>query len=393
MSFEELGATKCIVQLGQTLDGQTEKWADVPCRAIDPQLRPTKVVCQKLTDVIQRFQCEDSILELSCRQGKVLDIVSAHYGRDVPGSERCSGPSNDNKYNTHICPNGMSDVTGTLRKLCQHRESCSMLPTHKTEEFPSGVFPSDPCYGIFKYAEVNYRCKELQPRIEKKSCTVHPVGPDNYRLIQCDILSNSALTNRWRKDRTKTFIYNAGYIDLFWKKVHSLDDARDECAAAGGSLPEPKNEIENQILADVGNYMFYLGITDTQKEGDFRYISDDLPITWDYWAKWATPPNPPFDDTNRNCVAMKIDFRDMDAAYNPQFWENWPCYSQTFMKVVCQTEKYQSSITPLGANHYKVELKINNWNNAQDHGDYMLLLENESNVKQSYVLTTDISTN
>ena len=87
--------------------------------------------------------CEHGNLLLTCPPGKWLNILSANYGRtDV--NTCCVRQS---ECNSNSC---YRDVLGTLSRRCNTMSSCSMAA--QNEQF------GDPCYGIYKYLDVTYKC-------------------------------------------------------------------------------------------------------------------------------------------------------------------------------------------------------------------------------------------
>ncbi|XP_056386511.1 pulmonary surfactant-associated protein A-like isoform X2 [Hyla sarda] len=82
----------------------------------------------------------------------------------------------------------------------------------------------------------------------------------------------------------------------------NYNDAINTCARAGGQLPIPLNEDENNaVKKTVNQYNFfaYLGVNDLQDEGTFRYLSGEK-IKFSIWYD-NQPDN---SKLNEDCVEM-----------------------------------------------------------------------------------------
>ncbi|XP_052282102.1 L-rhamnose-binding lectin CSL3-like [Dreissena polymorpha] len=87
--------------------------------------------------------CEGSSMYLSCPPGQVLYVHSGVYGR-TQGAVIC--PHQSIKTTNCVSPSS----TATVANLCNGKNLCSLSATN-------GVF-GDPCYGTYKYLEVEYAC-------------------------------------------------------------------------------------------------------------------------------------------------------------------------------------------------------------------------------------------
>ena len=93
--------------------------------------------------------CEGDNLDLTCPSLSKINIIDANYGR--LSSDVCSqGRPASQTQNTNCTS---SEALGVIKKACEGKVQCSVLVDHHT--LNSGA---DPCYGIFKYATVNYKC-------------------------------------------------------------------------------------------------------------------------------------------------------------------------------------------------------------------------------------------
>ncbi|XP_044276254.1 pulmonary surfactant-associated protein D-like [Varanus komodoensis] len=82
----------------------------------------------------------------------------------------------------------------------------------------------------------------------------------------------------------------------------NFDDLKQRCLQAGGQLASPRNAAENtavQQIAALYNKIVFLGITDLQSEGKFKYLNGDA-ISYSNWL-----PGEPNNDKNReHCVEV-----------------------------------------------------------------------------------------
>ncbi|XP_075698902.1 pulmonary surfactant-associated protein D-like [Rhinoderma darwinii] len=86
-------------------------------------------------------------------------------------------------------------------------------------------------------------------------------------------------------------------------KELTYDQSKEECQKAGGQVATPKSSEENNAVLNIAQFykMFpFLGITDSQTEGTFRY-PDGNPITYSNWN--TGEPNQAGEE---NCVEMQL---------------------------------------------------------------------------------------
>ncbi|XP_040292886.1 collectin-43-like isoform X4 [Bufo bufo] len=109
--------------------------------------------------------------------------------------------------------------------------------------------------------------------------------------------------------RTKALLFARGAIageNIFVTSGKELtyDESKAICLKAGGQLATPRNSEENNAILNIAQYYnmsVYLGITDIQTEGTFRYLDGKL-ITYSNWN--IGEPNQRGEE---DCVEMKID--------------------------------------------------------------------------------------
>merc|ERR1712106_597384 len=94
--------------------------------------------------------CEGSELNISCEAGNLINLISVNYGRTALGQDIC-----DSTYPTSNTNCKSSTSMKEVADRCSDKVSCSVGASN-------GIF-GDPCYGTYKYLEVQYTCE--QPRI------------------------------------------------------------------------------------------------------------------------------------------------------------------------------------------------------------------------------------
>nr|XP_016851014.1 PREDICTED: pulmonary surfactant-associated protein D [Anolis carolinensis] len=82
----------------------------------------------------------------------------------------------------------------------------------------------------------------------------------------------------------------------------NFDDLKQRCQQAGGQLASPRNSAENTAIKDIVvlyQKSAFLGITDIQTEGTFRYLNGET-IVYSNWQ--AGEPNN--DHNQEDCVEV-----------------------------------------------------------------------------------------
>ncbi|XP_066477047.1 pulmonary surfactant-associated protein D [Tiliqua scincoides] len=84
----------------------------------------------------------------------------------------------------------------------------------------------------------------------------------------------------------------------------TFDDLKQRCLQAGGQLATPKNADENAAVQEIvvlHKKSVFLGITDIQTEGKFKYLNGDAIV----YSNWH-PGEPNNDKGNENCVEVYV---------------------------------------------------------------------------------------
>ncbi|XP_028585044.2 uncharacterized protein LOC114597103 [Podarcis muralis] len=92
----------------------------------------------------------------------------------------------------------------------------------------------------------------------------------------------------------------------------TFDDLKQKCLQAGGQLAAPKNAAENTAVQQIvvqHNKSVFLGVTDIQTEGKFRYLNGDA-IVYSNWLQ-GEPNN---EKGRENCVEVYVNGKWNDRA-------------------------------------------------------------------------------
>ncbi|XP_033744606.1 L-rhamnose-binding lectin CSL3-like [Pecten maximus] len=101
------------------------------------------------------FVCELKSHTVGCldQPGKVLHVSFANYGRT--STTVCVLPYGlERLHNTTTC--GSPSTLGVIRQMCEGRFQCLLTADNE-------LFGDDPCFGIYKYLEVEVECVSPDP--------------------------------------------------------------------------------------------------------------------------------------------------------------------------------------------------------------------------------------
>ena len=101
----------------------------------------TKQMCTFLS--LTAIVCEGNSLEIKCNEDRIIDVISANFGRLDRQTCKHEAMSNIN------CR--ASNSLAKVQKTCQNQTSCTLFANN-------GFFGGDPCGGTFKYLLVEYMC-------------------------------------------------------------------------------------------------------------------------------------------------------------------------------------------------------------------------------------------
>ncbi|XP_073430893.1 mannose-binding protein A-like isoform X2 [Dendrobates tinctorius] len=129
--------------------------------------------------------------------------------------------------------------------------------------------------------------------------------------IQSKLASLEAQLNQLQlsiSKRTKALLFARGAIAgektfVTSRKELPFEESKALCLKAGGQVATPRNAEENKAVLEIVQYhdlFTFLGITDIETEGTFRY-SDGKSVTYTNWK--AGEPNQHGDE---DCVEMRL---------------------------------------------------------------------------------------
>ena len=77
------------------------------------------------------------------------------------------------------------------------------------------------------------------------------------------------------------------YIYRFSNVSKSFEEAQKTCVRNGGILFEPKNQQQNEEVANAGDefdgYFWWIGVDDKEREGRFQYSTTKQDINFSNW--------------------------------------------------------------------------------------------------------------
>ncbi|XP_033635214.1 uncharacterized protein LOC117296416 [Asterias rubens] len=99
--------------------------------------------------VVHMRACENRMVQLKCKKGQKMEILSAKYGRNA-GSEVC--PSKQIRTTSCLAP--QDRTLKKLEKHCRGRDKCIIHVNGRR------FFRNDPCSGTHKYLDVTFKCND-----------------------------------------------------------------------------------------------------------------------------------------------------------------------------------------------------------------------------------------
>ena len=135
----------------------------------------------------------------------------------------------------------------------------------------------------------------------------------------------------------------------------SFSESQTMCTELGGYLPEPRDELENNFLDSLTYNIFFLGMTDSVVEGDWRWRTDFTQVTWKNWVHWTNYADPPNGGTKENCAMMLKQINKGMEGHSTKAWADFVCSKRIDeMSVVCEkgedilTNLVNCQLIPLG---------------------------------------------
>lgn len=107
--------------------------------------------------------CEQKTHTISCSSGLGIRMTEANFGRT--SKDKCRHPYNlERLHNATDCRSSHS--LGVMQRLCDGRQS-------RTITVENEMFGADPCHGIYKYLEFDFKCvsaKEVNSNPRNEGC-------------------------------------------------------------------------------------------------------------------------------------------------------------------------------------------------------------------------------
>ncbi|XP_073452954.1 mannose-binding protein C-like isoform X1 [Aquarana catesbeiana] len=155
-------------------------------------------------------------------------------------------------------------------------------------------------------------------------------SPDVESIKKTTALENriASLEKKWSWIKSVLLFHGGkevgGKVFVTNGRKENHNNAQNICKEAGGSLATPRNAAENNVLHGIinnkgGSSSAFLGITDSQVEGTFKYLTGEKVI----FTKWSTG-QPDNYMNNEDCVHM----------YNDGYWNDIPCSEKHL--VICE---------------------------------------------------------
>ena len=126
----------------------------------------------------------------------------------------------------------------------------------------------------------------------------------------------------------------------FVERKMKWSDAQDYCKADGGKLVEIDSEEENIALVEeikkkgLTKWNFWMGLTDSESEGDWRLESSGLTTSYTNWG--GDEPNS-YKGWNEDCA--QLDFNFLPEQWKPENngkWIDVICEKKNFFRFLVQ---------------------------------------------------------
>ncbi|XP_015922330.1 protein eva-1 homolog C isoform X2 [Parasteatoda tepidariorum] len=178
----------------------------------------------KLTS-FQAHACDGEQLNLTCTPNTVISVQFVQYGRYSTSNELCPGQK------PYYSSCNVQDALKVIQAQCHTGKVCRLLI------YPD-MFPSDPCRGVQKYAEVMYKCRP-EEFLNKVACE------DKYLYLKCPpgqvIIILSAYFGTTKEDvidcpqtdNTRTEDCTVSYVD---QTVDRICSGKENCSLLADTL-------------------------------------------------------------------------------------------------------------------------------------------------------------
>jgi len=97
----------------------------------------------------------------------------------------------------------------------------------------------------------------------------------------------------------------ACYTTMHGNNGMKFNDAAEYCASLDGFLAEPRSDFETESIESIldPNVSYWIGLSDQEEEGSFRWLSDMSGPTYSNWQK-NEPNNGGTSKSNQDCAQL-----------------------------------------------------------------------------------------
>ncbi|XP_034146960.1 C-type lectin domain family 4 member E-like isoform X2 [Esox lucius] len=155
---------------------------------------------------------------------------------------------------------------------------------------------------------------EQENKISEMQILFNNLTDENHKL-QNKISKKECCFQDWR-----SFLSGCYYLSLVGK---TWSESREDCKDRGADLVIINSREEQVFLNQLGNNLHYwIGLTDSEKEGTWRWVDGTTPPTPQFWRQGE--PNNAHED--ENCVVFNSFTNSLGNIWS---WNDQPCSLKT----------------------------------------------------------------
>lgn len=199
-----------------------------------------------------------------------------------------------------------------------------------------------------------FRIKELADKALGETQLTAAIQPlqSSYPVIKNNIVTLPVMTDiTWTLDAAsgKNYII-IGDLDI----LLSVTEGQARCRAISGVLPEPRDQRDNEFLANLSTTTILLGLSDRGSEGRWAWHSDGSQVTWMTWIHWERFESEPNGGERENCAVMpREEYVRLGEEYDRRGWEDIQCEGGLFVNdFICEQA---TANRPNGRKHAVIE--------------------------------------